>query len=185
MHNCGTSSLYVNTLRTRQNCHHFADDLFKRIFWNESVRIPIKISLKFVPKCQINNIPALVQIMAWRQPGDKPLSEPMIVGLPMHICITRLTHSCLNQMSAILQACSDASSWRKFAAVWYKFHWHLLPRAWLTISQLSLRHVRPTPLMTQLTDAYMQHPAPMCHHMETWEWLWSFNTLRLSDAYMH
>ena len=26
----------------------------------------------------INIIPALVQIMAWRRPSDKPLSEPMI-----------------------------------------------------------------------------------------------------------
>ena len=34
--------------------------------------IPIKISLKFVPKGRINNIPALVQIMAWRRLGDKP-----------------------------------------------------------------------------------------------------------------
>ena len=39
----------------------------------------IKISLKFVPKGLINNIPALVQIMAWHRPGDKPLSEPMIL----------------------------------------------------------------------------------------------------------
>ena len=23
--------------------------------------------------------------MAWRRPGDKPLSEPMMVSLPMHI----------------------------------------------------------------------------------------------------
>ena len=51
--------------------------------------IPIKISLKFVPKGQINNIPALVKIMAWRRPGDKPLSEPMMVSLPTHICVTR------------------------------------------------------------------------------------------------
>ena len=47
------------------------------------------MSLKFVPKCPINNIPALVQIMAWRRPGDKPLSEPMMVSLPTHICATR------------------------------------------------------------------------------------------------
>ena len=40
--------------------------------------IPIKISLKFVPKGPINNIPALVQIMAWRRTGDKSLSEPMM-----------------------------------------------------------------------------------------------------------
>ena len=40
----------------------------------------INISLKFVPKGQINNIPELVQIMAWHQPDDKPLSEPMMLG---------------------------------------------------------------------------------------------------------
>ena len=49
----------------------------------------IKISLKFVPKGQINNIPALVRIMAWRRPGDKPLSETMMVTLLTHICVTR------------------------------------------------------------------------------------------------
>ena len=32
---------------------------------------------------------ALVQIMAWRRPGDKPLSEPMMVSLLTHICVTR------------------------------------------------------------------------------------------------
>ena len=47
------------------------------------------ISLKFVPKVRIDNIPALVQIMAWRRPGDKPLSEPMVVSLLTHICVTR------------------------------------------------------------------------------------------------
>ena len=28
-------------------------------------------------KFQINNIPALVEIMAWLQTGDKPFSQPM------------------------------------------------------------------------------------------------------------
>ena len=79
----------INTLRARQNGHRFADDNVKRIFLNENVRILIKISLKFVPKGPINNNPALVQIMAWRRSGDKPLSEPMIVSLPTHICVTR------------------------------------------------------------------------------------------------
>ena len=49
----------------------------------------VKISLMFVPKAPINNILALVQIMAWRRPGDKPLSEPMMVSLLTHICVTR------------------------------------------------------------------------------------------------
>ena len=48
-----------------------------------------KFSPKFVPKGPINNIPALVPIMAWCQPGDKPLSEPMMVSLLRHICVTR------------------------------------------------------------------------------------------------
>ena len=79
----------LNTLRPRQNGHHFADDTFKPIFLNENIRISIKIWLKFVPKVPINNIPALVQIMAWHWPGDKPLSEPMMVCLLTYICITR------------------------------------------------------------------------------------------------
>ena len=74
-----------NTLRPRQNGRHFADDIFKYIFLNENLWIPIKISLKFVPKGRMNNIPALVQIMAWRLPGDKPLFEPMMVSLPTHV----------------------------------------------------------------------------------------------------
>ena len=78
-----------NTLRPRRNEQPFADDIFKCIFFNENVRIHIKVSLKFVPKGQINNIPALVQIMAWRRSGDKPLSEPMMVSLTTQICVTR------------------------------------------------------------------------------------------------
>ena len=76
---------WVNSLRPRQNGHHFADDNLKHIFLNENVRISIKISLNFVSTYPINNIPALVQIMAWRRPGNKLLSEPMMVRLaPVH-----------------------------------------------------------------------------------------------------
>ena len=65
------------------------DAIFKCIFLKKNGWIPIKISLKFVPKGPINNIPALVHIMAWRCPGDKPLYEPMMVCLLTHICVTR------------------------------------------------------------------------------------------------
>ena len=57
----------VDTLRPRKKYRHFADDIFKRIFLNENLWIFIQISPKFVPKGPINNIPALVQIMAWRR----------------------------------------------------------------------------------------------------------------------
>ena len=69
----------INTLRLRQNGRHFPGKIFKCIFLNENIWITIKISLKFVPKGPINNIPALVQVMAWCRPGDKPLSDPMMV----------------------------------------------------------------------------------------------------------
>ena len=78
-----------NSLRPRWNGRHFPDGIFKCIFLNETVWISPKITLKFVPNVQINHIPALVQKMAWRRPGDKPLSEPMLVRLLTHMCVTR------------------------------------------------------------------------------------------------
>ena len=72
---------WVNTLRPRQNDRHFPDNIFKCTF--------LKFSLKFVPKVPIDNILALLQIMAWRQPGDKPLSESMVLSLLTHICVAR------------------------------------------------------------------------------------------------
>ena len=47
----------VNTLKPRQNGHHFSDDTSKRIFLNENIRISIEISHKFAPKDRISNIP--------------------------------------------------------------------------------------------------------------------------------
>ena len=84
-----TMLLSLNTLRLNTNGRHFPDDIYRWIFLNENVWISIKISLRFVPWRPINNILALVQIMAWHLPGDKALSEPMVVSLLMHICVTR------------------------------------------------------------------------------------------------
>ena len=56
----------------------FADNIFKCIFVNENVGIFIKISLKSVLYGPINNKPTLVQIMAWHQAGDEPLSESLM-----------------------------------------------------------------------------------------------------------
>ena len=107
-----TYKVLANTLKPRQNGRHFAGDIFNCIFLNENVWIPIKISLKFVPKDPINNISSLVQIMAWCRPGDKPLSEPMMVSLPTHICVIR-------------------PQWDKC----------ILSRAFLTLNQLSLCNI--------------------------------------------
>ena len=81
--------LRAKTLRPRENCRHFTDNMFKCIFLSEDVWISIKVSLNSVNKGSINNIPALNPIMDWRRLGNKPLSEPMMVSLLTHICITR------------------------------------------------------------------------------------------------
>ena len=55
-----------------------AGDIIKYKFVNENDLIAIKISLTFVPEGPINDIPVLIQIMAWCWPGGKPLSKPMM-----------------------------------------------------------------------------------------------------------
>ena len=110
---------WFNTLRPRQNGRHFADDIFKCIFLNENVWIPIKISLKFIPTDPINNIPALVPIMAWRRPGDKPLSEPMMVnlyaslGLNEIILVEAEGKFRISNWRAFLQQASDVTHWSR------------------------------------------------------------------------
>ena len=79
----------IHTLRPRQDGRHFSDAIFMCILFNENCCILIKFSLKYIRKGPIDNNRTLVQIMAWRQSGDKPVSEPMMISLPMHICVTR------------------------------------------------------------------------------------------------
>ena len=75
---------------------HWSSDFHK--YWHlfltyigrdKMTSISLTISLRFVHKGSINNIPVLVQIIAWCQTVDKPLSEPMMVNLLTHICDTR------------------------------------------------------------------------------------------------
>ena len=64
-HPCGNIILVFNTLRPRQDDPHFPDDTFKCIILNENAKISIKISLKFVPKGPINNIPMVASLLAY------------------------------------------------------------------------------------------------------------------------
>ena len=60
---------------------HIAD-IFKWIFSNKNIRILINISTS-----PTNNIPALVQIVAWHRLGDTLLSDPMMVSSLTHIYV--------------------------------------------------------------------------------------------------
>ena len=76
-----THSLMLANRRIRQS--------LTALVLNENLPISVKISLKFLPKDPINNIPLLVHLMVLYQPGDQPLSEPMMLNLPMHMCVTQ------------------------------------------------------------------------------------------------
>ena len=76
----------INTLRPRQNGRRF-ENTFSNVFsWMK--KCIFFISLKFVHKGPLNNIPAFIQMMAWCLSGGKPLSEPMMVSLLTHVCVT-------------------------------------------------------------------------------------------------
>ena len=89
----------ISMLRPIQNVHHFLEN----------------ISLNFVPKDPINNIPALVQIMAWHEPGNKSLSKPMMTTLLTHICLN--LSQWVNKMTSLFQkmrccwTCKQAFIW--------------------------------------------------------------------------
>ena len=98
----------LSMLRPSQNSRHFPDYIFKCIDLNENVWISLKfggwgwggVVVGWGGGCPINIGSwggvggvqlTLVQIMVWRRPGDKPLAEPMMVSLLMHIyiCVSR------------------------------------------------------------------------------------------------
>ena len=127
-----------------------------RNFLNENVGIPNKFSLKFVPKGPINNIPALVQIMAWRRSGDTPLSEPIMVRLLTHICVTQpqwvnANYIFLTAYIIILtQICSWWSNYNNMSAS-VQATSHYLSQWW----PKSLTYAAPDLKRLKLPDLYM------------------------------
>ena len=65
----------LNSSLPEQNGRHFTDYIFKCSLMNESVCVSIWISLKVVPRGEIDINFSLDQVMAWHRTGDKPLPE--------------------------------------------------------------------------------------------------------------
>ena len=175
-------SIMFNILRPRQNGRCFLNDTFKHIFLNENVRILIKISLKFVPEGPINNNPALVQIMAWRPSGDKPLSEPMMVSLLTHICITRPQWVHIKKMHDELQmklpttpvACTYYNTWHISSEVCFvqycfryisTYHRVLVfdLKIFLSHKMLETRTTRAPAFSVRIPSAASWLPIPLSH----------------------
>ena len=135
----------VNTLRPTQIGRHFPDVIYKWIFFNENVWISIKISLKFVPWGPINSIPSLVQIMTWPRPGDKPLSAPMMVYLPKHICVSR--HQWVKMTSS-------HNLTTRVELLSLKINDHIIPREYAIFMPLGLLTNKLQILLTLLLSLY-------------------------------
>ena len=120
------SNAIFNTLRPRQNGQHCADDIFKCILLNENVWISIDVSLKFDGKGPMNNIPALAQIVTWCQPGDKPLSEPMMISLLTHIFVTQAqwvnTQSAWDSVRSLRPSGAHLLTWMNLIVAWIRNH---------------------------------------------------------------
>ena len=108
------NTLCDHKLKCLMGLTHWGRDIFKWIFLNENVWISTNISLNFVPKGLINNIPALVQIMAWCRPGNNPSSEPMMANLLTHICVTRPQWVKKQSSSITSELISPWSTWTPF-----------------------------------------------------------------------
>ena len=158
----------VNTLRPRQNGRHFPDDIFKCIFLNENVLISLKISLKFVHKGPINNIPALVQEMAWRRPGDKPLSEAMVGSLLTHIYVTRpqwVKSSLITDSSIVCKQFVPVYNWentQSSATLAFMVTREILTKGqWCAKGSVSWRHHEKPSMLEQMVAIWRQIQATL------------------------
>ena len=83
---------------------NLADDIFKCISLNEKFCILIQISLKYFPRGPEDNKSALVQVMACRRTGDKPLLEPMHTQFTnTYICGTSGRDELINRSLIVLR----------------------------------------------------------------------------------
>ena len=79
----------LNTFRPRQMATIFQTTFSNAFSWMKMYEFWLKFHWSLFPRVRLSIFQHWVQIMAWRRPGDKPLSEPMMVRLLTHICITR------------------------------------------------------------------------------------------------
>ena len=83
---CGFATQGItNTARLNQNGLSFPENIFKCIFFNESIKLSINIPLKFAPNKQYSSNGSDND---WHRLGDQPSPQPMVVNLLMHIFTT-------------------------------------------------------------------------------------------------
>ena len=108
------------------------DDISAPFSWMKIFEFRLKFQWNFF-HITINIILALVQIMAWRRSGEKPIDELMMVSLLTHICVTRLPW--INTLNPRQNGCNFVGDIFKFIfvngnyCILIKSHWSLFLRA--------------------------------------------------------
>ena len=132
-----TDEVLLTHLPLDKMAHTFADNIFKHIFFNENVRLPLQISLKFVPRGSNDNKSALVLVWLGAGPVTKRYLNQCWPDSPTHICGTR--GRWVNTVRPEQNDRQFADDIFKFSCIKIvsilKFHWSLLLRAQLTLSQ--------------------------------------------------
>ena len=95
MYHIKTSGNTFDTMRSKQNLRHIADDIFKCIFLNENQDIFIQISLKLVTKGLVDDMLPLPQVTARCRISAKLLPEQMMTQ-NHYASFESLSHNVLN-----------------------------------------------------------------------------------------
>ena len=111
--------IWFYTMWPRQNGCHFADNIFKFSTLNKNCCIWNEISLKFVPEGLIDNMSVLVQIMAWHQIGDKPLSEAIMAKFTDKNEIEKYSLAFINMTHQLLLETEYSGFGGQYHACWW------------------------------------------------------------------
>ena len=99
----------MNIFKTKQDGHHFADDIFKYMFMTENVctLIEIEISLKIAPLVSLEYDTASVSIVASRRIGNKPLSEPRMAQFTIYTSLGNMNAHIICHVIHAYTQCND------------------------------------------------------------------------------
>ena len=65
-----------------------SQDVSNVISWTRMYRFLLRFHWSLLPMGSVKYVSALVQIMTWHRPCNRPLTEPMMVIFLTHMCIT-------------------------------------------------------------------------------------------------
>ena len=124
----------LNTLRAGQMAAISQTTIWNAFSWMKIYEFRLKFHRSLFLRVALTIFQHwLVKIMAWRRPGDKPLSEPMMVRLPTHICVSR--PQWVNTCIVLYHTLKTQDTVKWFHLIYT--HWYAWP-VWISIAAMKL-----------------------------------------------